>query len=496
MPKTSPTSKDSITHADVHMYRVGTGDCLVVVFYAGENAVFKMMIDGGSYKASELPKYVPDLLECVGKHVNALIITHEHGDHVNAFSTCSGSFPDDFADEIWLAWSEKDGDKAVTAWKRNYGEKKMALAAAASKLEKRFAGQSFAEEYKGALMETARNNFAGAVTALAELHLSVDANGVYAGGLKGMEEVKKRLGRDAQGNEKIQYFRPGQVMENIPGLEGIRIYVLGPPESWDAVGKETPEDDGEAYKHSKNLAQDNAFVMAMNASQTTAGLNDLLPFESRYDAKQVSPEWTAYRNAQSAWRRIDNDWLMAAGPLALRLDSGTNNLSFALAIEFIKSGRVMLFPGDAEYGNWASWHDIDWKRYGKEAAKKKKHLTEDLLNRTVFFKVAHHLSHNGTAKRLGLEMMTHEDLCAMVTLDYDIISANWKSTMPNRYMLSELIDRTDGRLIIMNEQGLPHEGSGSVHAQIAAARAKLTKKEQAALEQSPGLCLTYRVSGT
>jgi hypothetical protein len=45
-----------------------------------------------------------------------------------------------------------------------------------------------------------------------------------------------------------------------------------------------------------------------------------------------------------------------AGRLALQLDSDTNNTSLVLAFELGKSGRVLLFPGDAQVGNWLSWH--------------------------------------------------------------------------------------------------------------------------------------------
>ena len=83
---------------------------------------------------------------------------------------------------------------------------------------------------------------------------------------------------------------------------------------------------------------------------------------------------------------------------ALRMNGLTNNLSLALAFEFMDSKKVMLFPGDAEFGSWASWHRIKWDEKGADG----KHYTEDLLNRTVFYKVAHHLSHNGQPKDLGL----------------------------------------------------------------------------------------------
>jgi len=113
---------------------------------------------------------------------------------------------------------------------------------------------------------------------------------------------------------------------------------------------------------------------------------------------------------------------------------------------------VMLFTGDAEFGSWKSWHDINWKEKAEIDIE-----TRDLLKKVVFYKVSHHLSHNGTARELGLEMMTSPELCAMASLDYDRIRSGWKSTMPNRLILKKLLEKTKGRLIVMNENGLHYD---------------------------------------
>ena len=60
-------------------------------------------------------------------------------------------------------------------------------------------------------------------------------------------------------------------------------------------------------------------------------------------------------------RRIDGDWLGAAGAVALKLDSDTNNTSLVLAFELPGDQRdVMLFAGDAQVGNWLSWSKQDY----------------------------------------------------------------------------------------------------------------------------------------
>src|SRR5262249_30006915 len=69
-----------------------------------------------------------------------------------------------------------------------------------------------------------------------------------------------------------------------------------------------------------------------------------------------------------------------ASRLALFLDNVRNNRS--LVIVFRYKGKTLLFPGDAQWGNWQSW-------IGTAAAKQ-------LLSELDFFKLAHHGSENAT----------------------------------------------------------------------------------------------------
>jgi len=87
------------------------------------------------------------------------------------------------------------------------------------------------------------------------------------------------------------------------------------------------------------------------------------------------------------WRKIENNWSELAGELALRLDAHTNNTSLVLAIELSPGGKVLLFPGDAQVGNWLSWGDITWRGDDSDLT------AANLLERTVFYKVGHHGSH-------------------------------------------------------------------------------------------------------
>ena len=102
-------------------------------------------------------------------------------------------------------------------------------------------------------------------------------------------------------------------------------------------------------------------------------------------------------------------WVRASADVALQLDSMTNNTSLALAIERVSDGRILLFPADAQQGNWLSWHAPGMKWTFKDGAVTKERSAAQLLAETVFYKVGHHSSHNATAKEKGLEMMQKED---------------------------------------------------------------------------------------
>jgi hypothetical protein len=317
----------------------------------------------------------------------------------------------------------------------------MALAALADRMDAAVKSPAFQQQFAGSrggeVLAARKQVFAGVLRDFAELHATPLAAG-YAGDLAGMRVVKKEI---ANGN--ITYYKPGQIIKAIPGLEGVRIFVLGPPKLYEQVAAESGP-AGEAYEHNKDLADTDAFAAAAVGQ---ARPDDLRPFNSVYVSNRPEHR-SAYDHADNAWRRVDFDWLFSAGAFALRMNSLTNNLSLVLAFEFLNSGKVILFPGDAEYGSWKSWHDIDW------TDKVPGLTTEKLLNRTVFYKVAHHLSHNGTAKSIGLEMMTSPELQAMATLDYDVISNGWKSTMPNVGILKDLFEKTKGRTLIMGTADL------------------------------------------
>jgi len=268
-----------------------------------------------------------------------------------------------------------------------------------------------------------------------------------------MRKIKEILTRK---KTRIRYLYPGDTV-SLPIAPGIKFYILGPPTDRDFIFKDGRQGT-DVYKKSMTLAECSLAANAFTRLADPDAKTDY-PFQVEYLYNPKAPSWNSARYASQckelfeqyqseAWRAIDDDWLISAGSLALRLDSHINNTSLAMAVEFEASKEVLLFPGDAEYGSWESWHLIEkWKGRGKD----KKHLVEDLLNRTIFYKVGHHLSYNGTALEKGIMMMESNRLSAMATLDRKRIAKGWKSTMPNKFLLKELMRRCEGKVFIMNE---------------------------------------------
>ena len=178
------------------------------------------------------------------------------------------------------------------------------------------------------------------------------------------------------------------------------------------------------------------------------------PFSSRYKEKagakssDLEKIMRLYKRKEDSWRTIDDDWLMQAEALALFLDSFTNNSSLVLAIELMESKKVLLFAADAQTGNWLSWDKVPWVD--------KNVNTDDLLARTVFYKVGHHASHNATLVA-GFEKMKHPDLVAFIPVhkqDPNITKKNgWK--MPAENLFVKLKEKTSNRVLQMDDDNPP-----------------------------------------
>jgi hypothetical protein len=215
---------------------------------------------------------------------------------------------------------------------------------------------------------------------------------------------------------------------------GARIYVLGPPRDLTLLKRLNPrKKTDEAYEHALRLFKANVQPALGAAPEDINAPFAAIDGLSVADARNVSFFAEAYFDGPD-WRRIDADWMLAADSLALALDNMTNNTSLVLAIE-LGGKDVLLFAADAQVGNWLSWPDCKWKVKGKTVT------GEDLMRRTILYKVGHHGSHNATLKERGLELMDSLQL-AVIPVDQEMANKKKWGAMPLTPLVAALKKKT------------------------------------------------------
>jgi hypothetical protein len=469
MATPAPTMKAPDSGVTVRMYRQGLGDCFLLAFppSRGSRPRF-MLIDcgvllgtpGGDGRVREVAGHI---LESTGGQIDVLVATHEHWDHLSGFEQARDLFDQLKIGEVWVAWTEDPEDPVSRSLRRERAAALRALTATVSHL--RMNGDA-------GDIESARK--ADSIAPVLGFFGDLGVDGKPSGIERAMDYV---VGR----GKPPRYRAPGEGPFSVPGAAGVRVYVLGPPKDLDFLKRSDPR-KGEAYEARLALDEKTAFVSAVLHAQEKTGERPMSPEEQEVarlafpfdkvfrvdpkDARQDPFFQELYYGASGQpsekdreWRRIESDWMGSAGSLALKLDSDTNNTSLALAIELVPSGKVLLFPGDAQAGNWNSWHKLEWPGEDKD------HLLtiKDLLSRTVLYKVGHHASHNATLRDKGLELMAHPDLVALIPVDEKMAHKpkggspkGWD--MPFPPLLKRLKEKTNGRVLRVDE-GLPERPS-------------------------------------
>ncbi len=416
----------------VRMYRAGFGDCFLLAFRGADGDPVHMLIDCGvhsQYKggSERICRIVDHVHASTGGRLAVVAVTHEHADHISGFYAARNVFKDMDIGEAWFGWTEEPGNPAADKLR---ADRALTLAAL------QITNQRLAET------DTIT---AGNIDALLQFH---DVFGVS--GADAMNVLRGKVANP-------RYLKPKCPPLSVPGVDAVRVFVLGPPEDSKYLMSPDPSGKpGEVYTERALTAA----LLGVAGSEGSFDGEDFQPFAGNYRipaaaVREPHDRFSFFRNHYGfgdrdpdAWRRIDVDWQCAAESLALKLDSATNNTSLVLAIELRNTGRVLLFTGDAQVGNWESWHEGGWSE--ENGLRKGETITaKDLLERTVLYKVGHHGSHNATLRQKGLEMMISEELTAMVPVDQDWAEARkprpWR--MPFEPLYADLRKRTRGRIL-------------------------------------------------
>ena len=421
----------------VRMYRQGLGDCFLLTCSDG-NDDSHLLIDCGVLKGTgDAEKRMQDVAQSVHDTTNGkldrLVVTHEHWDHLSGFLQAGTIFDTFEVGEVGLAWTEDPQDELANEL-RNRKQKRLNGIVAAAKLADR-------NDTPAARRTTAQ------LESLLNFHGDLGAAGTKTTG-KALEWVKAR-------EAPVKYLRPGDQLFDLAGLPGIRLYVLGPPHDSRLIKRSDPsKKHPEVYELAAAEGSHQGFLAAAEAlaeDQKPGGQ----PFDGFFrvdesDARNENELWKKYYAKGRSWRRVDDDWLGYAGQLALQLDSDTNNTSLVLAFELSSGGDVLLFPGDAQVGNWLSWESLEWQI--PEGAATRTVKSDDLLARTVLYKVGHHGSHNATLREKGLELMASNELAAMIPVNR-VTAKKMDWLMPFPALLTRLVEKTHGR-VMDAERGL------------------------------------------
>jgi len=404
--KTSPSPVPSETKnygVDIRMYFPGFGDCFLLTFHANDGSPRHVLIDCGVFVgyrggAKRLNLIAQDIAKVTNSRLHIVAVTHEHADHISGF--VDANFHDIQIDDLWLAWTEDPTDTVARQLKAG--------------------NKTHVEELTSAVNLMAQANHPSAEVLRGMLDFEVTSSG-SDDNKSGLGYLKGKIGKQLRSSD---YLRPGEPPLSIPGVDGVKVYVLGPPQN---IAEIHNLERGDIYPKFAAFLEALKGRSAKVSSEDALSLQSCCPFDKRYGliATEVKNDEffsTKYGFSTDAaqgpeWRRIDEDWLDAASELALRIGEYTNNTSLVLALELpgLEPHKVLLFVGDAQVGNWLSWSDVHWDI---ETNGKKETITgEDLLRCTVFYKTGHHGSHNATLKTNGLELMDKSSLVSMIPVD-------------------------------------------------------------------------------
>lgn len=456
----------------VRMYRQGHGDCFLLAFPGKSGAQRRpvyVLIDCGYKPKSEIEDQkidtiIADIAKATNGFIDVVVVTHEHQDHVNGFlarkrtGNKKRAFDQIRVGQVWLAWTEDGSDRFANKLRDRFNDTLVALAFANRSLRALNATAANREraERLQELLDLEVGEDGGSETVIADLESLRDAApdldaaslaglaldgvedrlrqrpslGPLAATIKGITNKRAIKYLRDKSEKSPKFLRPDRGPYDLPDVDGLRVFALGPPRSTKLLLDLDPRHDEEFHLAATDAlaldGQSRSLLAAFASGDSSPA--ERSPFPNRYvldrdavlgqpaplqsldqrmedlhSAALSSEEFyrAAYGGEQQdapvpagpddeSWRRIDNDWYSPVEALALRLNDEVNNTSLVLAFELPRSKRVLLFTGDAQRGNWISWAKLDWQVDGKTVS------ARELLSRCVFYKVGHHGSHNAT----------------------------------------------------------------------------------------------------
>ncbi len=355
--RTKPAKRNR-EHIDIRMYNVGFGDAFLLKI-PSKSKELKVLVDCGSHAAGPGPRPIREVAEQIvrdvtekGKaHIDLVVATHRHQDHVSGFG--NDVWDDVEVGEVWMPWTEDPRDPRARK-----------ICETQSKVAAHLAAQMAALGMAPELRQLAENSLTNAA-AMRTLH-------------EGFLGSPKRRFLPLEFGTRS--FEP----ECLPG---VLVHVLGPSRDAEVIRDMDPP-AGQSYLRMRELG----------ASTRTEV--PLVPFRSHWVEKLDS---FPLENPNLALRPKEIEILRKIGSgeelaVAVALDKAVNGTSLLLMFR-VKKAHLLL-SGDAQWGTWhAVLEDPQWR---------------ELLTKTTFHKVGHHGSHNASPKDF-VDNVLGDGVCEMVS---------------------------------------------------------------------------------
>lgn len=370
-PKKHSTAGNGSAQIRVRMFRVGFGDCFLITL----GGVHHILVDCGVHnsgnvrvgKESLIDKAVRNIAEVTNKKLDIVIATHAHQDHVSGFGKFADVFSEFEIGEVWLPWTEDPNDATARDW---HSRKASLVTMLAPRLQ------------------AAGNTAAAAAVANAEPNPEA------------MTALRSRFGK----GKEPRYLRAGMDIFDPAGIVGLMVKVLGPP-------------DDEAFLRKMDPPASDHYMRMVEAAETGKAVRPFIGWELK--PSQLADDWPQLDEKRMKLLLEQSEFPAAA--VAFSLDKLLNNTSIVAL--FTWHGKQLLFPGDAQYGDWLSWY---------------KDGGADILSNICFYKVSHHGSLNATPKG-AVEEMPEKKFAAMMSTQ----NSPWPS-IPREGLVEALQQRTGG----------------------------------------------------
>ncbi|MDP3984284.1 MAG: hypothetical protein Q8Q52_04665 [Acidimicrobiia bacterium] len=408
----------------VRMYEVGFGDCFLIEFPRKDDPTpFRILVDCGAHSSGYpregwkpeqvVDQIVADVTTAGEPHIDVVVATHRHQDHVVGFRAKAWSQVS--VGEVWLPWTENPKDPLARAILNR--QSRLAFGLQAAFQSAAFGARWTNPERAASLRDLVTNSLTNA-SAMRTLHSGF------------LGKPKRRY---------LSVADPATITSDF--CPGLTVHVLGPSKDEEVIRDMDPP-AGQSYLHFLDPS------MPMDAEAIGGELSSEMERQLERSQRPFSRNFTfpaTEYESDPAALLLDAETKEAAAAfmreddlaVAVSLDKAVNGTSLMLMFEF--GDAFLLFPGDAQWGTWRGAMDDAEHR--------------DLLSRTTFLKVGHHGSHNATPKEFVEDVLGAKLWCAAAS----VRPINFWPEIPKADLLTALGKRSE-RVIRSDQPGRRRKG--------------------------------------